>query len=86
MLAKSTLQQLGQREEEVARTMSYPMKWKWAAKREEYCYHFKKEKTSRAMLFKFWPSARIRSRKSKAEEKGQLPTSPALQCLTCTAH
>lgn len=81
MLAKSTIKQLGQREEEVTRTMSYPPSGSGLPKQKNITTLLKRKKTSRAMLLKFWLSAGIRIRKSKFEEKGQLPTSPALQCL-----
>lgn len=73
---------MGQRDEEVTRTMSYPPSRSGLPKQKNIATILKgKKNTSRAMVLKTLLTARIRSRKIKAKEKGQLPTSPALQCL-----
>lgn len=61
MLAKSTLLQLGQREEEVARTMSYTHQVEVGCQNRRILLPFLKGKNFRAMFLKIWLSARIRS-------------------------
>lgn len=68
----------------MARTMSYPPSGSGLPKRKNIATLLKSKKTSRTMLLKFWLTAGIR--RSKAEEKGQLPTFSSLNVyLTCTA-
>lgn len=61
LLAKSTLLQLGQREEEVARTMSYTHQVEVGCQNRRILLPFLKGKNFRAMFLKIWLSARIRS-------------------------